>query len=121
MKKIIFILTVLIISASAHAQFAKTKWNGTIKGDAAQKAVFKFAKDSLVLYSADGKVIETMHYSVKNGVLSMQKLSGQSDCDGTSIGQYKFVIKDGAMTLTAVSDACEDRSSALDKTTWKKG
>lgn len=121
MKRIMFILLIAIISTSVRAQFAKTKWSGSIKGDNPQKAVFKFTKDTVVLYTAGDEVIETMAYTVKNNVLSLKKVSGQSDCDGTSVGQYKFTIKDGSLTLTVASDVCGDRLEALDKTSWKKG
>jgi hypothetical protein len=121
MKKIMFILLISVISVSVHAQFAKTKWTGAIKGDNAQKATLKFSKDTLVLAAADGSVIETMSFSVKNNILTIKKIAGQSDCDTATPGKYTFEIKNGTLNFSAASDACYDRSSALDKTVWKKG
>ena len=122
MKKIVFILIISFVTASVNAQLSHTKWKGAIKGDNPQGAMLKFGKDTLILYAAkDGSVIETMKYSVKEGVLTMIKISGQSDCDNKTYGNYKFVIKDGMLNMTVTSDNCYDRSSALDKTVWKKG
>ncbi len=120
MKKIIFVLLVSVVSISVQAQLSHTAWKGAIKGDNPQSAVLKFGRDTLILSAADGSTIETMKYSVKDNILSIRKLSGQSDCDNITVGKYKFDIKDGTATITLVADNCPDRSSALDKTAWKK-
>jgi len=120
-KKLIFILLVSLLSVSLHAQLLHTKWKGAIKGDNPQNAVLKFGKDTLILYAAtDGSVIETMTYSIKTNILTVRKISGQSDCDGSTTGKYLFTIKGGSLSLSLSSDACMDRSSALDKTAWMK-
>jgi hypothetical protein len=120
MKKTMSILLVLLVSMSVNAQLTHTKWKGTIKGDNPQEGTLKFTKDTLVLYAADGSVIETMTCKIADNVFSVKKVTGQSDCDTHTAGSYKFVIKAGTMSLSLASDACGDRSSALDKTQWVK-
>ncbi len=121
MKKLMLIFFVCFIAISVNAQFSHTKWTGAIKGDNPRDAVLKFGKDTLVLSAAsDGSVIETMTYLVKENVLTVTKISGQSDCAVYSIGKYKFELKESALNISILADDCEDRSSALDKTGWVK-
>jgi hypothetical protein len=73
--KTIFLMAVIALSTGVlHAQLAHTTWKGAIKGDAAQDAVFKFGKDTLVLYATGGSVIETMKYTFKQNTLTVKKL-----------------------------------------------
>ncbi|HWB28491.1 MAG TPA: hypothetical protein VG738_23625 [Chitinophagaceae bacterium] len=123
MKKIFFALLVTLLAAGAHAQLANTKWKTTLKLDNPLDVVFEFGKDTLNVNAvADGSLVETMVYSVKDSVLTIQKTSGQSDCDGSTIGKYKFEMKDSnTILITLVSDDCTDRSQVLDGETWVKG
>jgi len=117
MKKIIFLLVISIASISVHAQLTDTKWKDTLKLDNPLEVFFSFAKDTLIVTAvADGSLIETMTYTVKDNVFTIQKVSGQSDCDSSSLGKYKFEINGDDMYVTLVSDDCTDRSSVLDKT-----
>ncbi|HWB28448.1 MAG TPA: hypothetical protein VG738_23410 [Chitinophagaceae bacterium] len=120
MKKFFLIAMIAISTTALHAQLAHTTWKGVIKGDAAQEAVFKFGKDTLVLYAANGSVIETMKYAFKQNVLSVTKIEGQSDCAAGQPGKYAVVFAGGGMTLKPTQDDCYDRSSALDGTKWVK-
>jgi len=52
--------------------------------------------------------------------LTIKKINGQSDCDASVLGKYKFDIKGKDMYVTLVSDDCNDRSSVLDKATFVK-
>jgi hypothetical protein len=61
-----------------------------------------------------------MTYTVEGNVFTIIKISGQSDCDGSAPGKYKFEIKGNEMYITLVSDACSDRATVLDKTTFIK-
>ncbi len=121
MKKIIFILLVSVASVSAHSQLANTKWKDTLKLENPMEAEFDFAKDTLtVTATADGSLVETMTYTVKDNVFTITKVSGQSDCDGTTTGKYKFEIKGNEMYITMVSDDCNDRATVLDKNKFVK-
>ena len=121
MKKIIFILLVSFAAVSVQAQLANTKWKGTLNIENQVEAVFDFSNDSLrVTRVADGSGIETMTYTARDTVLTIKKVYGQSDCDGTVIGKYRFEIKDNELYFKLISDDCYDRSSVLDNTKWIK-
>jgi len=120
MKKIGFALCMLFIAIAVSAHLTRTVWKGAVKGDNPQSAILKFGKDTLVLYAADKTVIETMTYSVKANVLSITKVSGQSDCGTNSTGKYKLTVAAGTMGMATMLDACNDRSTALDATKWIK-
>lgn len=118
MKKLFFVIAVLFASVTVKAQLAHTKWKDTLKLDNPIEVIFAFAKDTVVVTTvADGSLVETMTYKVEGSVFTIKKINGQSDCDATTLGKYKFAIKGKQMLVTLVSDACTDRSSVLDKTT----
>jgi hypothetical protein len=121
MRKIIFILLVSIISASANAQLTNTKWKGILKAQDPIDVFFSFGTDTLaIIKENDGMVLENMIFTTKDTVLTVQKINGQSGCDSDVIGKYKFVKKDNAIFVTVISDECTDRSETLDKTIWTK-
>ena len=121
MKKALFFLLVAFASVTVRAQLKNTKWKGTIQTDNTIDVVFNYKSDTLEVSSAgDGSNIETMTYTVKDGVMSLRKVYGQSSCDATSTGKYKFEIKEGVLFLTQVSDVCNDRTSALSNSKWTK-
>ena len=61
-----------------------------------------------------------MTYFANGNTFTIKKIKGQSDCDNTTPGKYGFQIKGDKMLIKLVSDACYDRSSALDITNWTK-
>lgn len=120
MKKIIFFFLVAFVTFNAEAQLVNTKWKGTIHTDSEIDVIFNYTTDTLDVVSAgDGSSIETMTYSIKDSTLNLQKINGQSDCDG-SAAAYKFVIKDNLMYITLISDNCNGRSSVLNGSKWTK-
>ena len=121
MKKIIFIAFIAFISASANAQLANSKWKGTLQLDNPTDVVFDFRTDTLEAFVAeDNSSLELMKYSIKDNVLSIQKISGQSECDDTAVAKYKFEIGSDGLLLTLIEDNCIDRSGVLDNTKWVK-
>ena len=122
MKKIFFALFTFLLAAGAHAQLAHTKWALTIRiNDNDVPTICTFGKDTLaVTAEGDGSLIEKMVYTAKEGVLTINKTEGQSDCDMSATGTYKFDIKDNALVLTLVKDDCSGRAEVLDKSKWAK-
>ena len=121
MKKIICISLISLASITVHAQLQNTKWKGVIHSDNDIDVVFDYRSDTLeVINTADGSSLETMTYSIKDSSFALQKIYGQSNCDNTGTGKYKFEIKDDVLYLTLISDACDDRSSALNNSKWVK-
>lgn len=121
MKKIIFVMMAVIIGISANAQLTNTKWKGVLQLENETDVVFDFRTDTLeAVLVEDNSTLELMQYSVKDDVLSIQKISGQSTCSETSVARYKFEMKDDSLVLTLIEDECSDRSSVLDNTEWVK-
>jgi len=119
--KIIFILLATFILKPAFAQLKNTRWGGAIKGDNPRNTILDFKKDTLILYAAsNNEIVETMTYHINGNAFTIKKIAGQSDCDNTTAGKYGFEIKGGKMLIKLISDACDDRSSALDITNWTK-
>ena len=121
MKEIIFIFLISLATITVRAQLINTKWKGTIHSDDDIDAIFDYRRDTLEVSNiSDGSNIETMTYAIKDSVLTMKKISGQSNCDTTGEGKYKFEIKDDVLYLALLSDACSDRTSALNNSKWVK-
>ncbi len=121
MKRTLFIFLVLFTSLTAQAQLSNTKWKGQLNLENKIDVVFDFRKDTLeVTNTQDNSHIETMTYTIQDNLLSLQKTSGRSDCDAATIGKYKFEINNDTLSITLVSDACDDRYPVLDNSKWVK-
>jgi hypothetical protein len=82
--------------------------------DQTVSVIWKFEKDTVtVLARADSSIIEKMTYKTEPGYLFIARVNGISTCDNNTIGKYKFEIRDEKLYLTAVEDACTDRSDAI--------
>jgi len=121
MKKIACIALLALISQLSIGQLTHTKWHGTLRLENPANVILDFGKDTLALYTvADSTMVETMIYAVRDSVLSLRKIDGQSDCDGSTMGVYHFSLDDAFLFLRLASDSCQDRSSVLDTTRWRK-
>ncbi len=121
MKRIIFIFLVTSTSVTVQAQLKNTKWKGTLNLENKIDVVFDYRNDTLeVINVRDSSSIEIMTYTIQNNIFSLQKISGQSDCDNTVIGKYKFEINNDTLSITLVSDDCNDRYPVLDNSKWIK-
>ena len=121
MKKTLFILLVSILAFSAHAQFANTKWKATLKPEDPVDAYFTFGTDTLTVTRVDnGLFVENMLFTVKDSVLTIQKIVGGSGCETSVVGKYKFTKNDEGIFVAAISDDCIQRVTLLDKTIWIK-
>lgn len=114
MKKIIYLLAITFLTVNVNAQLTNSKWKTTLQLDQPVEVVFNFAADTLdVTNTADNSSMETMKYAMKDTILTMQKLYGQSECDTAVIGTYSCIITGDEMWLKMVSDDCYDRSSVI--------
>ena len=114
MKKIILLLTVPFLAATVNAQLSNTKWNGELNIQGGMSTIFNFSNDTLDVVSNDNnQSLETMKYTVKDSLLTLQKLYGSSQCDTSTPGVYKFQIAENELKLTLVSDECPDRAEAI--------
>ena len=120
MKKIMLIAAIVFTGIVANAQLANAKWQGTLQLNSPTDVILDFKADTLEAITVeDNQVIELMKFAVQDSVLSIWKISGQSQC-GDAESKYKFEIKENELTLTLLSDDCPDRSGVLDGTKWKK-
>ncbi len=114
MKKIFILTLISITSFTVNAQLSNTKWKGVLNIQSGMNTVFNFSKDTLKVLNADSnESLETMKYSTTDSLLTLQKLYGQSQCDTSTRGVYKYQINNNEMTLTLVSDNCPDRADAI--------
>ena len=121
MKKMIFIILVSFAFIPAIAQSPHIKWKGTLHLDSPTDIFLDFRNDTCeAIRVDDSQSLEVMHYTLDDTSLTLQKISGGSDCDSGSIGKYKIEKKDNGILVTLINDDCEDRSGALDNTIWTK-
>ena len=121
MKKIIFILLGYFATLSVHAQFNNKKFKGTLKLETDVEVVFDFKDDTLSVYrSQDSTTLERMTYTANDTLLTIKKVEGQSSCDLSALGKYKYMMKDDILTIMLFADDCTDRSSVLDNSKWTK-
>jgi hypothetical protein len=121
MRKIILFMFIAFTAISANAQFTNTKWKGTLELDPATDVLFDFRKDTAeVFVLSDNSSLEIMVYTIKGNELTLQKITGKSDCDESVIGKYKFEMKNDEVVLTRMDDGCDDRGNVLDKSKWTK-
>jgi hypothetical protein len=121
MKNILLIILVSFAFVPSIAQQNPIKWKGTLKLDSPTDIILNFKNGTCeAVRVADSQSIEIMNYTLNDTLLTLQKVSGDSDCDTTSIGKYKIEKKNNSLLVTLISDDCDDRSNALDNTTWIK-
>ncbi|GEO10429.1 hypothetical protein [Segetibacter aerophilus] len=115
MKKSFFcLLLITLVSGSIKAQLANSKWKGVLELGSPVNVSFEFGKDTLAVMNLDqSSVLETMIYKVTNSTFTLVKVSGQSDCETSTIGKYKYEIKENTLILTTIEDVCEDRGPVL--------
>ncbi|MCW3115261.1 MAG: hypothetical protein JWQ40_4833 [Segetibacter sp.] len=115
MKKSLFcLLLITLVSGSIKAQLANTKWKGTLPLDGPVNVSFNFAKDTLVVMNLDqNSMVESMTFTATNSTFTVMKTSGQSDCVNSTVGKYKYEIKNNGLLITLVEDPCDDRAPFL--------
>lgn len=121
MRKHIGIFLFLFVAGVAQSQFTNTKWKGTLELDPAMDVLFDFRKDTVEVFNlADNSSLEIMQYTVKDSVLTLQKISGASDCDASYVSKYKFRLKNDQFFLIKQDDDCDNRANVLNNTMWKR-
>ena len=121
MKVKFVFLFFLVFSVAASAQFANTKWKAVLKPNDPVAILFSFGTDTLTLSKFDdGSFIESMFYKATNDIITIKKITGQSECDTLVIGKYRFAKKDNSVYLTGTADECAHRLAVLDKVELEK-
>ena len=121
-------MTVACISMTiVKAQLANTQWKGSLvfpSQDPSQpplsaRVTWEFGKDTARLSYDDQPADRTdvMIYTLDKDTLTLRKVSGGVPCDGETVGKYRIIQKDDALSLLLVDDACVARAkvAALNK------
>jgi len=121
MKRVVIVIFFCCAAFCLHAQLTGTKWKtGINTGGGVTNVIWEFSKDACSIYTvADSTIIETMLYVISDSIITLHKIDGQSDCETTTPGVYKFAVKENTFALHLVKDDCDDRSSTVDNTLWK--
>lgn len=121
MNKMLSTTIAVFMICTVNAQFSNTKWKGVLDINGGMNVVFLFKSDTLNVVNAyDNSSLETMKYAVNGKVITLQKLYGQSQCDESALGKYKYAIVKNEMKLSLISDDCYDRSNAVATLKLKK-
>lgn len=107
-------MVITLVSGSIKAQLTNSKWKGVLKLDNPVNVTFDFGKDTLTVLNLDqNTVLETMTYTSTPSTFTLTKVSGQSDCESSTVGKYKYQIKGKTLLMTLDEDACNDRAPYL--------
>ena len=110
----LLLLLTSFVALATHAQVANSKWKTTLQLDQPVDVVFNFGTDTLdVTNLEDSSSLETMKYTLKDTVLTIQKLYGQSQCEPATIGSYTCTVNGDEMHLKMITDDCSDRSNVI--------
>jgi Domain of unknown function (DUF3471) len=121
MKKSILVFILAVFTSTLFAQLENTRWKTRVIIDNPVNVIFDFKKDTVSLYNlADSSTIEIMSYTTNDSSFTLLKIDGQSDCDNSTPGKYSFRIQNDSMFMKMISDDCDDRSSVINNTGWKK-
>jgi hypothetical protein len=121
MKKIALIILLCSACSLAQAQFANTKWTGTLNLPDPAGVMLDFKKDVVdVVLDQSGEVLETMSFTIKADTIFLKKVTGQSVCSEQSIAKLKFRVADNKLSLTPISDDCQQRAEAWSKDPFTK-
>jgi hypothetical protein len=121
MKQSVLFLFLFVAVISAKAQLANTRWKGSIQADETIDVVFHFNNDTLKVENVgDASLIEVLTYFTKDNLVTFQKIYGQSDCNASEKGQYKYEIKNNEINFMLIEDVCNQRSAVLNNSKWTK-
>jgi hypothetical protein len=106
---------------SASAQFAGTKWKGSVSVPEPTDLLWVFGADTCFAYVLpDSILLETMTYKIEKDEMTLLKVSGSSPCDNSTPGKYKFEIKDEKLFIRLVKDDCQDRANSFNSEPFAK-
>jgi hypothetical protein len=113
MKALVILTLLFSLTLSANAQLNNTNWKGTIMAPSEVNVVLQFKKDTLnIVIAGTDDVIESMKYSVKDDVITINKIAGGSPCSNDVTATIKYDIKDTTLVLVPLTDPCDERKNA---------
>jgi hypothetical protein len=113
MKKVASLLTIVFFATVCNAQLANTQWAGEMAVPSPTNILLRFTADTVQMIIKDGGFVgETMVYSVKDSLITLTKISGNSPCSAGDAFTISYIMKDDKLWLNPVFDRCDERSSA---------
>lgn len=121
MKKILLSLLFVFVIHFTQAQLSNTTWTGTITSSGQDFDItFIFKTDTIYTKNnSDGSILDVSKFMVKDSVLTLTKIHGESSC-GDKPGKYKIAIADDKLTFTKLEDDCYERFGAIDGVSFAK-
>lgn len=112
--KLFFVLAALFtLGFNANAQLKNTKWKGTIAAPSDVEVILQFKADTLnIVIAGTDNVIESMKYSFKDDLITINKLAGGSPCSNDQQATMNYSIKGNQLILVPVNDPCDERKNA---------
>ncbi len=86
-----------------------------------QNLTIVFDKQGTFHVTQDGKSVVIGNYRIKGDQLELTDRDGPWACTkaGQQSGTYQWKYGDAGLTLTKVTDACEERGATLATSSWK--
>jgi heat shock protein HslJ len=110
MKIMLICLVLLSATLISKAQLANTKWTGTMMVPDEAQVMLSFKKDSLYIIIND-EPVESMTYSVKDSLITGNKVDGKSPCNNDTF-TLKYTIKEDKLFIKDIADPCDPRLHA---------
>jgi hypothetical protein len=112
MKKAFLLFFIIAIVSFAFIKadnpLKNTKWEGE------NGLVVQFMASDTVKMLAEGQVLATAQYKVKDSLLIWRDVMvSAATCDTSIRGNYIYKIKENVLTFRIVSDRCEDRADVI--------
>ncbi len=120
MKTFLLSIILLTLVTVSKAQLTNTKWTGAMYIPTNVQVTLSFKQDTVdMIINENDYVGETMSYTVKDSVITLKKLSGNSPC-GNDTFTVKYLIKDNKLFIKPLTDPCDDRTHAWPQTGFTK-
>ncbi|RYE09910.1 MAG: hypothetical protein EOP44_02045 [Sphingobacteriaceae bacterium] len=120
MKNVIAIFVLCMISFSANAQLAGTKWKGKVNIPNSTEVIFDFKTDVADVVTTTGMPVESCSYTIKSDTITFKKLKGGSPCPVSSMFTVQFSVKDNQMNIIPLTDDCEGRKDTFTREAFIK-
>ena len=120
-KALAYIVIFVSLASTLNAQLTNSKWRNFMNIPESYETIMHFKKDTAILtLAADGSIVETMTYAVSKDTLRLTKVSGLSPCNGGGAGLYRIQIKDDKLSISPISDDCNERANAFKPEPWTR-
>ena len=121
MLKIVFISLCFIIAFqnTIKAQTIQhTVWKSFFDAPINDTATLSIGSDSLTISSSHGMALDAAAIKFNNDTIEINDVSGPIKCSSDDKGVYRYLITNGKLVLTIISDNCDGRANAISGRQW---